>query len=186
MTNLDRVLKSRDITLPTKVWTAKAMIFSSNDVQMWELDHKEGWALKNWCFQILMLEKTLKSPLEARRSNQSKSTLNIHWKDCGWSRSSNSLATWCEEPTYWKRLWCRERLKAKGEQGNRGWRWLNGIIDLMDMHLSKLQQIVKDREAWCVAVHGGAAKSWTRLNNWTRTTTPSLWTYCHLVLVYVL
>ena len=59
--NLDGILKSQDITLPTKVRVVKAMVFSSNHVWMWELDHKEGRVLKNWCFQVVVLEKTPES-----------------------------------------------------------------------------------------------------------------------------
>ena len=90
---------------------------------MWELDHKESRALKNWCFWTAVLEKTLESPWTARRSNQSilKEILNIHWRDWCWSWSSNTLATWCEELTHWKRPWCWERLKAWGEGDDRGW-----------------------------------------------------------------
>ena len=95
--------------------------FSSSYVQMWELDHKEGWALKIWCFQTVVLEKTLRIPWTARRSNQSilkEPSLNIHWKD--WCWSANTLATWCEEPTHWKRPWRWERWKAK-EGSGKGW-----------------------------------------------------------------
>ena len=70
MNNLDSILKSRDITLPTKVCLDKAS-FSSSHVRMWELDYKESWAPKNWCFWTVVLEKTLESPLTGRRSNQS-------------------------------------------------------------------------------------------------------------------
>ena len=66
MTNLDSILKSRDITLPTKVRLAKAMVFSSSHVWMWELDYKESWTLKNWCFSTVVLEKTLKIPLDCK------------------------------------------------------------------------------------------------------------------------
>ena len=66
MTNLDSVLKSRDITLPTKLCLVKAMVFSSVHVWMWELDYKESWALKNWCFWTMVLEKTLESPLNCK------------------------------------------------------------------------------------------------------------------------
>ena len=71
MTNLDSILKIRDIILPTKVHLVKAMVFSSSHVWMWELDYKESWAQKNWCFWTAVLEKTLESPLDCRRSNQS-------------------------------------------------------------------------------------------------------------------
>ena len=92
----------------------KSFDFSSSHVQIWELDHKEGWAPKNWCFPIVVLERV---PWTARRSNQSswkKLTLNIHWEDWCWGWSSNTLATCWEELTHWKSPWCWERLKAKG------------------------------------------------------------------------
>ena len=69
--------------------------FFSSHVQMWELDNKEGWALKNWCFQIVVLEKTLENPLDSKKIkpvNPKGSTLNIHWKYWYWSWSSNSLS----------------------------------------------------------------------------------------------
>ena len=66
MTNLDNILKSRDITLPTKVRLVKAMVFPSSHVWMWELDYKKSWALKNWCFWTVVLEKTLESPLDCK------------------------------------------------------------------------------------------------------------------------
>ena len=100
---------------------------------MWELDHKEGWAPKYWCFWTVVLEKTLESLWTARRSNQSilKDCLNIYWKDWCWSSNSNTLATWWEELTHWKRPWFWERLKVGGEGDDRGcemvgWHhWLN-------------------------------------------------------------
>ena len=66
ISKLDSVLKSRDITLPTKFHIVKSMIFSSSLVWVWELDHKEGWVPKNWCFQTVVLEKTLESPLHCK------------------------------------------------------------------------------------------------------------------------
>ena len=66
MTHLDSILKSRDITLLTKVCLVKAMVFSSSHVWMWELDHKEGWVPKNWCFWTVVLEKTLESSLDSK------------------------------------------------------------------------------------------------------------------------
>ena len=93
---------------------------------MWEVDYKESWGPKNWCFWTVVLEKTLESPLDSKeiqpvnpKGNQS--VLNIHWKDCCWSWNSNILATWCNELTHWKRPWCWERLRAGGEGDERGW-----------------------------------------------------------------
>ena len=113
MMKLDSILKSRDITLLTKVHLVKAMVLP---VFMWELADKENWAAKNWWFWTVVLEKTLESPLDCKEIQW---VLNIHWKD--WCWSANTLATWCEELTHWKRHWCWERLKAGGEEEDRGW-----------------------------------------------------------------
>ena len=102
--------------------------FSSSHVWMWELDRKEGWALKNWCFQIVVLEKILESPFKSKEIKPIITNRNQpwiipvihHWKDWCWSWISYTLATWCQEPTHWKRPWCWERLRAGGE-GDRGW-----------------------------------------------------------------
>ena len=97
--------------------------FSSSHVWMWELNHKEGWAPKKWCFLNMVLEKTLESPLACKKIKpvNPKSVLNTHWKDWCWSWNSSTLATWCEELTHWKRSWCWERLKAGGKSDDRGW-----------------------------------------------------------------
>ena len=92
---------------------------------MWELDYKESWVLKNWCFWTVVLEKTLENLLDSKeiqpvhpKGNQS---WIFHWKDWCWSWNSNTLATWCEELTHWKRPWCWERQKPGGEGDDRGW-----------------------------------------------------------------
>ena len=86
--------------------------FSSSHVWMWELVHKEGWATKNWCFWIMVLEKTFKIPWAARKLNQSSlKDINPEYSLEGliMKLSSNILATWCKELTHWKRPWCWER-----------------------------------------------------------------------------
>ena len=122
MMNRDSILKSRVITLLTKVRILKAMVFPVVTYRC-ELGHKQGWALKNLCFQTGAGEDSWESVGQQRdQTSQSfrKSSLNIHWKDWCWSWSSNTLATWCKEPTHWKRPWCWERLRAE-EGDDRGW-----------------------------------------------------------------
>ena len=122
MTNLDKVLNSKDITLPTKVCLVKAVVFPvvMYGYESWTVKKAE---LKNWCLWIVALEEDSWESLglQGDQTNQSwrKSTLNIYWKDWYWS--SNSLAIWCEEPTHWKRPWCWERVKAGGEEGDKIW-----------------------------------------------------------------
>ena len=87
---------------------------------MWELHHKEGWAPKNWCFWTVVLEKTLESPLDCKEIQPVHPKGN-HWKDWCWSWNSNTLATWYEELTHWRRSWRWERLKAGRQGDNRGW-----------------------------------------------------------------
>ena len=124
MTNLDSIFKSRDITLPTKVCLVKAMVFSSSHVWMWELDYKESWAPKNWCFRTVVLEKTLESPLDSKEiqpihSKGDQSRIFIGRTDA--EAETRILATWCKELTYLKRPQCWERLKVGREGGNREW-----------------------------------------------------------------
>ena len=120
MTKLDRVLKSRVITLPTKVHLVKAMAFPvvMYECESWIIKKAECWitdAFELWCWRRL-----LRVPWTARSSNQSIFK-EINWKDWCWSWNSNTLATWYEELTHLKRPWCWERLKARGEVDDRGW-----------------------------------------------------------------
>ena len=122
MINLDSILKSRDIA--NKGPSSQSYGFPSSHVWMWELNHTEGWMLKNWCFWTVVLKKTLESPLDCQEIKPvnpkgNHSWMFIRWKD--WCWSSNTLATWCEELSHRKRPWCWERLKAGGEGDNRGW-----------------------------------------------------------------
>ena len=91
---------------------------------MRELDYKECWAQKNWCFWTVVLEKTLESPLDCKEIqpvHPKGSVLGVHWKDWCWSWNSNTLATWCKELTHLKRPGSWERLRAGGEGDDRGW-----------------------------------------------------------------
>ena len=124
MTNLDSILKSRDITLLTKVHIIKATVFPVviYRYDSWTIKKAEYWrtdAFEFWCWRRL-----LRVPWTARRSNKStlkKSVLNIHWKGWCQSWSSNTWTTWYKEFIQWKKPWCWKRLKAKGGGGSRGW-----------------------------------------------------------------
>ena len=124
MTNLDSVLKSRDITLPTKVCLVKAKVFPVvvYGCESWTIkktEHRRIDAFELWCWRRL-----LRVPWTARRSNQSilkEISPGVHWKDWCWSWNSSTLNTSCEELTHWKRPWCWEGLGAGGEGDDRGW-----------------------------------------------------------------
>ena len=98
--------------------------FSSNHVQIWERDHKEGWVPKNWCLRTVVLKKTPESPLDSNEIKPVNLKGNqpwlLRWKDWCWSWSSSILVIWCEQLTHWKSPWCWDRLRAEGEEGIRG------------------------------------------------------------------
>ena len=142
------------------------VFFSSNHIEMWKLDHKEGWALENWCVWITGLEKTLESPWDSKEIKPVNPKGKQPWIFIG-RTDANTLATWRKKSTHWKRPWCWERLRAGGEGG--GWqrvRELDGITDSMDMNLSKLWETVEDRGAWPTIVHG-VTESQMQFSNWT-------------------
>ena len=134
MTNLDSILKNRDITLMANVHLVKAMVFPivMYGCESWTIKKAEGQRID--AFELWWWIRLLRVPWTARRSNQSsqrRSILNIHWKDWCWSWSSNTLVTWCKEPTHYKSLWClkdwRQEEKGMTEDKMVEWyHWLNG------------------------------------------------------------
>ena len=141
---------------------------------MWELDYKESWALKNWCFWTVLLEQTLVSPFDCKEIQPVHPKGNKSWIFIGKTDAeAETPILWPPDAKNWP-IW-KERLMGKIEgrrrRGRQKMSWLIGITDSMDMGLSRLQQLVMEREAWHAVVHG-VIKSQTQLSGWTDTDHP--------------
>ena len=186
MTNLDSILKSRDITLPTKVCLVKTMGFPvvMYGCESWTVKKAEHW--RTGAFDLWCCRRLLRVPCTARRSNQSI------LKEISPGYSLEGMMVKLKLQYFGHLMWSVDSLEktlmlggtgGRRKRGRQRMRWLDAITNSMDVSLSELRELVMDRVAWCAAIHV-VTKSWTRLSDWTELNNKwcilFLYTFCPL------